>query len=404
MINKILLICDDIDLIRNFKDKMSSFNNIFVVNYSEINNIISKRDYDVVVIYKKDSSAIKIITEIKKLKPECEIILYTSSPTPTGITNAYKSGIFDYITPEDESFSLNIKISNCFKKVALQEKLKIYKMLLSEYGITKIPGDVIKAKYLKEIFPSLLEDEKIRRGTICLLTLEDGSKTKKLIKNLYEVIVQIVQPSDLVFEASGGMFYVILKDAEESDAQRFLNEIQNNLPNECRIRAGIRRLEIENFDVIDKDLSDSLQAAKNYNKIYYNLSDNGMESDAWLGNAKEQKHYKLFLSSYRHKLLNIIEPAFFNYQKSLKSKIKKSQIIQYANDKECVFSIKSQDKSSELKICYNGYTKLNVQIIHKGLGSAENTKKEISLKDFNKKDLNALLKQLKEEYIINGES
>ena len=101
---------------------------------------------------------------------------------------------------------------------------------------------------------------------------------------------------------------------------------------------------------------------------------------------------------FKNKLETVITPIFYRHQKDFENKLTNTQVSQYANDIECVFSLKNDILHSELTIRYNGYAKFKIEIQHSGLDSAENTKMEIPLKDMTNKLLITLLKQLKDEY------
>ena len=95
---------------------------------------------------------------------------------------------------------------------------------------------------------------------------------------------------------------------------------------------------------------------------------------------------------------NIIEPIFFRFQKECETKLTNTQVSQYSNNIESVFSLKNDILHSELILRFNGYAKFKIEITHSGLDSAENSKFEIPLSTLTEKELTKLLKQLKQEY------
>ena len=111
-----------------------------------------------------------------------------------------------------------------------------------------------------------------------------------------------------------------------------------------------------------------------------------------------KKDFKIFKNAFEKKLNNVITPVFFRTQKEFEVKLTNTQVSQYSNNVESVFSLKNDVLHSELIIRFNGFTKFKLEIIHSGLDSAENTKIEIPLKQLTEKELNKYLKQLKTEY------
>ena len=102
--------------------------------------------------------------------------------------------------------------------------------------------------------------------------------------------------------------------------------------------------------------------------------------------------------AFTKKLKEVITPVFFRFQKECETKLTNTNVSQYANSIECVFSLKNENIHSELILRYNGFAKIKIEIVHSGLDSAENSKVEMPLSKLTEKELLKLLKQLKDEY------
>ena len=102
--------------------------------------------------------------------------------------------------------------------------------------------------------------------------------------------------------------------------------------------------------------------------------------------------------AFTNKLKTIITPVFFRFQKECETKLANTQVSQYANNIESVFSLKNENIHSELIIRFNGFAKFIIEIVHSGLDSAENSKLEMPLSKLTEKELLKLLHQLKDEY------
>lgn len=404
----ILLINDNDDINNIVLKKINLTRGNDKITVSSTQNIrknLTKVSFGVVILYEPDKQqCLKLIELISNSQRDVEIILLVDEIDSDFICSAYDCGIYDYLTLEDEGFAYTIKLINCLKYKALRDKLTLQSLLLENSGVLNSKNQMIKLKHLSEIFPDLREFSDVKNGTLAIITIDEKVKTKISINRLAGVLCKNLRGNDIVAEASNGFFYLILRNTNLSEAKTVINKLQDKMGTDIALRCGLNGISIEDFEVISKNTLDSLNCAINNNELCVSLSDLKVV-DNWLDDGQNaiNKQYKLFYTSFKHKLKNIIEPAFLNFQKECKTKFKDSDCIQYANEVECVFSLKGKTKHSELIIRYNGFTKLLVQITNKGLDSPENTKLEIPLNKFSEKDMNRLFKQLKSEYLERGD-
>ena len=82
-------------------------------------------------------------------------------------------------------------------------------------------------------------------------------------------------------------------------------------------------------------------------------------------------------------------------QKNWEEKLFSTNIEQYVNEQECIFELIHKKQKSSLKLVYQGFTKIVVQIIHEGLDSPENDEFSISLTKINQ----TLLIDIMEKFI-----
>ena len=169
---------------------------------------------------------------------------------------------------------------------------------------------------------------------------------------------------------------------------------------EFKIHAGMSKIGIQSFETLDKITQDSLKSAIQNDEMTVSLSEVTGMQNGWLEDEDQPRHkdFKLFKVAFTNKMKNVIEPIFFRFQKECETKLTNTQVSQYANNIESVFSLKNETLHSELVIRFNGYVKFKIEINHSGLDSAENTKLEIPLSQLTDKELTKLLKQLKQEY------
>lgn len=390
ILNKLVLLRDNdkIEICNNYKETKKALQNSLccvVLLYANIND---------------QDSVIKSIRTIKDTKQDIEIILIPSDINSEFILKAYDEGIYDYITLESENFDFAIKTINCFKLRTLKNIEQRNEKFLYQQGVIDEKTNLYKYNYLKEIFIDLSDDLRIKKGIFCILTLDEKNKTKISTNRLAGIIKNTVRGDDIIAIARGGKFYAILPNIDLEGTKNLLNKIQDRIGNDFKIRAGLSKIGIQSFETLDKLTQDSLKSAIQNDEMYISLTEQLNPVEMWIDeeNISQHKDFKLFKVAFTNKMKNVIEPIFFRFQKECETKLTNTQVSQYANNIESVFSLKNENLHSELVIRFNGFAKFKIEINHSGLDSAENTKLEIPLSKLTDKELTKLLKQLKQEY------
>ena len=99
------------------------------------------------------------------------------------------------------------------------------------------------------------------------------------------------------------------------------------------------------------------------------LADNFENQNSWLEDDEQNnKSFKLFKIAFTNKMKNVITPGFFRFQKECETKLTNTQVTQYANNIESVFSLKNDKIHSELIIRYNGFAKFKIELNHRWVG------------------------------------
>lgn len=390
ILNKLVLLRDNdkIEICNNYKETKKALQNSLccvVLLYANIND---------------QDSVIKSIRTIKDTKQDIEIILIPSDINSEFILKAYDEGIYDYITLESENFDFAIKTINCFKLRTLKNIEQRNEKFLYQQGVIDEKTNLYKYNYLKEIFIDLSDDLRIKKGIFCILTLDEKNKTKISTNRLAGIIKNTVRGDDIIAIARGGKFYAILPNIDLEGTKNLLNKIQDRIGNDFKIRAGLSKIGIQSFETLDKLTQDSLKSAIQNDEMCISLTEQLNPVEMWIDeeNISQHKDFKLFKVAFINKMKNVIEPVFFRFQKECETKLTNTQVSQYANNIESVFSLKNENLHSELVIRFNGFAKFKIEINHSGLDSAENTKLEIPLSKLTDKELTKLLKQLKQEY------
>lgn len=404
--NNILLISEDenaTELILNKLVLLRDNDKITKSNCKETKKALQNSLYCVVLLYadiKEQESIFKTIKTIKETKPDSEIILIPNDINTELILKAYDAGIYDYVPIDAESFDFVIKTINCYKLRTLKNIEQRNEKFLYQQGVIDEKTNLYKCNYLKDIFIDIADDLRIQNGIFSILTLNDKNKTKISTNRLAGIIKTTVRGDDIIATARGGKFYLILPNIDLEGTKKLIQKIQDKMGEEFKIHAGMSKIGIQSFETLDKITQDSLKSAIQNDEMTVSLSEVTGMQNGWLEDEDQPRHkdFKLFKVAFTNKMKNVIEPIFFRFQKECETKLTNTQVSQYANNIESVFSLKNEILHSELVIRFNGYAKFKIEINHSGLDSAENTKLEIPLSQLTDKELTKLLKQLKQEY------
>lgn len=404
--NNILLISEDenaTELILNKLVLLRDNDKITKCNCKETKKALQNSLYCVVLLYadiKEQESIFKTIKTIKETKPDSEIILIPNNINTELILKAYDAGIYDYVPIDAESFDFVIKTINCYKLRTLKNIEHRNEKFLYQQGVIDEKTNLYKCNYLKDIFIDIADDLRIQNGIFSILTLNDKNKTKISTNRLAGIIKTTVRGDDIIATARGGKFYLILPNIDLEGTKKLIQKIQDKIGEEFKIHAGMSKIGIQSFETLDKITQDSLKSAIQNDEMTVSLSEVTGMQNGWLEDEDQPRHkdFKLFKVAFTNKMKNVIEPIFFRFQKECETKLTNTQVSQYANNIESVFSLKNETLHSELVIRFNGYAKFKIEINHSGLDSAENTKLEIPLSQLTDKELTKLLKQLKQEY------
>ena len=404
--NNILLISEDenaTELILNKLVLLRDNDKITKCNYKETKKALQNSLYCVVLLYadiKEQELIFKTIKTIKETKPDSEIILIPNDVNTELILKAYDAGIYDYVPIDAESFDFVIKTINCYKLRTLKNIEQRNEKFLYQQGVIDEKTNLYKCNYLKDIFIDIADDLRIQNGIFSILTLNDKNKTKISTNRLAGIIKTTVRGDDIIATARGGKFYLILPNIDLEGTKKLIQKIQDKMGEEFKIHVGMSKIGIQSFETLDKLTQDSLKSAIQNDEMTVSLSEVTGMQNGWLEDEDQPRHkdFKLFKVAFTNKMKNVIEPIFFRFQKECETKLTNTQVSQYANNIESVFSLKNETLHSELVIRFNGYAKFKIEINHSGLDSAENTKKEFPLSQLTDKELTKLLKQLKQEY------
>lgn len=404
--NNIILITDNPETEKIVLEKLVLLrknDNIRTCTYSNIKNALRESLFSLVILVEDEDVdlTLKYVKTIKQVNPDVEVLLVLNKINLELILKAYDDGIYDYLSINSDDYDFMIKAVNCFKYRMQKDENSRNQKFLKVMGVIDSKTGLYHQKYLKDVFIDLTEDLKIRYGTFTILSLDDSNKTKVSTNRLARVLKANLREDDIIAQARGGKFYIILPNIDLIGTKTVLQKIQDKMGENFKLRAGISKIGINSFETLEKNSNDGLVSALQNDVLAVCLEDNIDVQNTWLEDDESEtktKEYKLFKNAFTNKMENVITPIFYRYQKTYETKLTNTQVSQYANNIECVFSLKNDKVHSELVLMYDGFAKFKLEINHSGLDSAENTKSEVPLNKLTDKLLISLLRQLKDEY------
>ncbi len=404
--NNIILITDNPETEKIVLEKLVLLrknDNIRTCTYSNIKNALKESLFSLVILVEDEDVdlTLKYVKTIKQVNPDVEVLLVLNKINLELILKAYDDGIYDYLSINSDDYDFMIKAVNCFKYRMQKDENSRNQKFLKVMGVIDSKTGLYHQKYLKDVFIDLTEDLKIRYGTFTILSLDDSNKTKVSTNRLARVLKANLREDDIIAQARGGKFYIILPNIDLIGTKTVLQKIQDKMGENFKLRAGISKIGINSFETLEKNSNDGLVSALQNDVLAVCLEDNIDVQNTWLEDDVSEtktKEYKLFKNAFTNKMENVITPIFYRYQKTYETKLTNTQVSQYANNIECVFSLKNDKVHSELVLMYDGFAKFKLEINHSGLDSAENTKSEVPLNKLTDKLLISLLRQLKDEY------
>lgn len=403
MNSNILLINEDGKVPAYLKEKLNLLrqsDGILSASFTNVKKLQISTYIDLILFSDGGSSKDDIIKTIEYLKrtfPQAEIIMLRSSFGNDTSEDYYSAGVYDIVNVDSDILSFKISIMNALKLVSLKHELEIARCFLETTSACNPKNKLYNLKNLKECYYSLIELPHVKNGVYVIITIDESVRTKVSVNRLSLLLQKKLRKTDIIC-FSNNKFHIILGNTTPAYAKSIVVNISANMGNDFKLRSGVSSIGFNDYDTVVKNASDSLKSAMNNDLLCVSLSDNISEDVSWINNDEKNKQFKIFKSAFTKKLKNIIEPLFFRFEKECDSALKNTEINQYANEIESVFSLKNKNLHSELVIHYNGFTKLNVKITHSGLETPDNTECEFYLNKFDEKNLSKLLKQLKQEY------
>jgi len=402
MDENVLIISEDksnLDFLFSKDSVLRRGQSVGIVSLSNVKRVLSD-NVRLVFINEKEyfqNEILKTAEVISRNYSDALIVVILSKNDDEFIKKCIKIGVFDFINMASTLSECNIKILNFLKYITLRDKLSVMSLFMSNTSSINPKTGLFTHKSLKDSFDSIREDPLFKTGAYIVLSIDSAVKTKVSMNRLGLNLKKYLRQTDVIAQGSG-KYYLLLPKTDLHGAKTVVEKIADFMGDDIKIHAGISLLDICSFDELEKNANDSLKSAILNGELYVSLGQNMNIDENLTDLPQKDMHFKLFQKVFNKKLTKIIEPLFFRKEKEFQIKSDGILISQYANKVECVFSVKSGKKQSELVMHYDGFAKFNLKIIHKGLDTCENTQAEVPLNELNEKLLTKYLNLLYSEF------
>lgn len=400
--NNILLITNDTSTIETFDDKLvllREADRLSYCDYEDAPDVIFENNHDIVIVQEHENKE-KSLNLIKYIKDKCpNIILLINSYDRDFVLSAYDEGISDYFSVKSDASEMLIRVINCIKKSNLEKDISRYKKYLKEYGIISDSTGFISQKFAEDIC-SVEFKNFVKSGAFIVISPDEEGKANYSSEKMAEAIKKSVRNGDIISNASGTKFYIMLSQSGLNGAVTVFEKIKFELNSQFSIKAGICEIQGAQFSETERKAQCALSDAMINNQEMVIYADKNETLDDWLETEpnESEKNFKLFKQAFNKKLEKVIAPVFYRLQKSYEEKLFNTKIEQYTDETQSVFCLKNPKQESQLKIVYPGFAKIIIYITHAGLDSPENSEITLPLNKITQKELIRIVEDFISEF------
>ena len=391
MQRNIILVTND-NKIENFlKTKLvllREVDSIIVSNYTDAKNDIEKYCPDVVFVYcsYEQEECLELIKGIKNIP----VILLMENYDKDLLLAAFDAGIKDYLTLSSTDADVLIRTIWALKDKYKQDKADMTEHLLENLNIMD-KDSVIYIDYQK-IFDYEIEQIKktSKDAVFMVLSPTDNAKLNLDEKTFANKLCSILRNSDIIAKAINYRYYLLLNKTNTKGAFVLFDRIKSETG--VDIAAGISAINNQTFEELEYEtLNANIDALSTGKEVI--VVNHDAASETWIDeiNSSPKKNFKLFKQAFNKKLENVIIPVFYRMQQIYEKNMPNAEIEQNVNEKQSIFIIKNDELENTFKITYPGFSKINIDILHDGLDSAENKRVSFNINELNEDFLEALL-------------
>lgn len=407
--SNIILITNDKSVEQILKPKLvllREVDNILVTSYSEAIETIKDVTSEIILIY-CDQEKDECIELIKSINSDAEIkkaliLLIVKEYNQDFLLSAYDENITDYLNINADDAEILMRTIWCLRKNALMKTISRQQNLFEELDVVDRATGFYTNEYCDKILGNELKNLNAVEsdGILMIIAAGEESKIKLSPIQLAKAIKTSTRTSDVVVHAPANRFFVLLPGTNLKGAFTVWDKIKRNLGEAFDINAGVSSIEQKTFAGLKNPLVNALVEASSTKQDLVIVSEEQKQlSGDWLDKINaSQKNFKLFKQAFNKKLDKVITPIFFQMQKLYEEKLYKTKIEQYSNSALSSFALKGENQTSELKITYPGFSKINIDLIHQGLDSPENKRISLDLTELDESRLTEILENFIAEF------
>ena len=272
--NRILVVDDDELVVTSFQKSLSQYDNFIIdktTNGNQALKLVNLNDYDLVItdIVMPEMDGIQLLRQIKKLKPDTEVILITAFSSYNSALDAIHFGATDYLSKPFNPEELQIRILKAIKKRQLvREKTeKVEEMERLGYTIAHdFKSILVTIKAFTKILNEELGNEIGNEGKFILKRININ------IQNMEKMVEGLLQYTrigklDVLWENINTYEFLedIINNLKPLLEDKKINLIMdNNIPNVYFYSEGLRQIF---YNFIDNAIKYSREKAESYIKI-----------------------------------------------------------------------------------------------------------------------------------------
>lgn len=408
--SNIILITNDRAVTEALKLKLvllREIDNVLPVSYADALKNIKKMLPEVILLHCSDEkesclSLIKIIKEDEEIK-NTSILLITDKYDQDFILQAYDENITDYLTLNADNAEILMRTIWGIKKTRLSKTIEKRENLLEELGFIDKNTGLFTGKHSENLLDreiKSLQKSKLN-AMLMLISASEESKTKLNPIQLAQSIKTSLRESDIIVHGDANRFYVLLAKTSLKGAFCVWDKIKQAVGKDYTLNASVSETGKKGFNLLKTELLNAFveSISTKQDLVIVSEEEEKDNSEDWLKKINStQKNFKLFKQAFNKKLEKVITPVFFQVQKLYEEKLFQTQVEQYSNPTSSKFILKKDDKVSDLKITYPGFSKINIDIIHQGLDSPENKRISLDFKELDESKLTKILEDFIKEF------
>lgn len=363
---------------------------------------------DVIIIYwnndaSKENECIELIRHLRlkeKLK-STSIIMIIDEYDKEFIIKAYSEYIDDFIIKDSERGSVLLKIMWALKKSGLNKELNKERDFLKALGIVDLKTGFYVADYREKVFNHELNyTESDADNSIMMISASEEHKSNFNYEEVISSLKSSLRVSDVIFHGLNEKIFILFPYTPINTMGIIYKKLAANLTQPESLIAVATDIKGKSFSAIETSLLSNLAKAEFSEEGYLVIEEKPLDNEEgkdeswqeWMNeNLGTPKNFKLFKKTYNKKLKTVITPTFYQLQKTYEDKLFEVKVEQVTGNTTSKFILKKENNESELQINYNGFSKINVNIIHNGFDSPENQNYEIDLSEITEEYITKLV-------------